>query len=128
LQEGKASLQQGSRTHEAVVGDLGGQASLAVEKKRQAQQFFQDGTDEGALVDVGMDQLGFEAPRDAQGLQEQHQVEVGLVPGGTGFELPVPGNAGDALDRKAGHVAPDVVGDQAQLDAQGEDGAGLLKD
>ena len=87
-------MQQAVAPHETVVEEFTAEAPLAVEEEGRPDQMFQKGPDESALVQVGMQDIGTEPPRRAQGgeampgigaLQRlQHEVAAGRRAAGEG--------------------------------------------
>ena len=79
-----------------MVEHLRSQASLAVEKERDTEEFFQEQAKKRPFVEMGMDDVGTESARRAKRREKEEDVEIGLVPGGTGRQFTVPGDVRDA--------------------------------
>ncbi|MFN8515237.1 MAG: hypothetical protein U0232_26300 [Thermomicrobiales bacterium] len=128
LQQRGRAIEQAVAPQEAVIHHLGGEAALIVEDERAAQESGERTADQRAFVQMGVDEVGAEGERGADGARGERDIEVELVARGADDGALDAGEAeaapdGQAVDRVAVVVGADDDPMAARLQA-----AGLFED
>ncbi|MBK6433974.1 hypothetical protein [Candidatus Amarolinea dominans] len=117
LQALPGGQQRRVRRQEAMIEHLANETALEIEHERQALTGRQQGAEQGAFVQIGMNQVRLPAPGRLPDRGGQQQVERKFAPGGTDRHVAAACARGPrrAHDGQAGHLTATRIGDDAHL-------------